>query len=372
VGWRFFAERLQGDGTAVYLGDIPLTGVTITDALSAPPGLTGKLTPEWATWKLDDDAPLIADWSTAIYAEADDEIRGGGILTNMDYGDDGSLALDCVGFSGYPKNMPYTASMYGVQVDPLDMLRHIWDHLQGQADGNLGVVVDPLTSPIRIGTELEQVEFDTVSGPVSFEAGPYKLAWWQTHDLGKEIDDLAEQTPFDWREVNAWRDDGTIEHRIQLGYPRLGTRRHDLRFAFGENIAVQPSVADEGEDFANEILALGAGEGRDMKRATKANRDGHVRRVRVVTDKSLTSASRLNAAADAELRRSQGMLQVTDLQVRDHLNAELGSWSVGDEIFVQGTTGWRRFDSWCRIIESAISPDAGDVAVLTVLRAEAA
>lgn len=374
-GWRYIAERLNGDGTATFLHqELPLAGAQITDQLSGPSALTGNVPVEFLSLKGDDGKPLLEPWSTAIYAEADGEIRGGGLL--VDRKASGSrLELDCMGFTGYAKGQPYTDSQFWVEADPLDMAREIWRFLQSQAQGNLGLQLDTTTSPVRIGTELTQDEFDTQNGPLVFENGPYRLAWYQTPDLGAAFDDLAEQTPFDYREKHYWDTDGLrILHRLELGYPTLGARRTDLTFVFGENVRDMPDIDVDGTDFANGVIVLGAGEGRDMVSSGVVSvSDFRLRRIAVVADKNLRSKGSAVAVANRELAVRKVLSgDITDIEVVDHPHAPLGSWKVGDEVRVQADTGWETADLWCRILTSTISPESSNVASLTIQRTDKA
>jgi len=371
VAWRYLAQRLTGDGLGEFIGEIPLRSPAITDVLSGPTGLTGVVSPSILGLRGEDGHPVLdTRWNTAIWAEADGEIRGGGILAHRSMRGP-ELALTCVGFTAYPKDMPFTDAWYGVEVDPLDVVRLIWTHLQGKPRGNLGLQVSGLTTGLKIGVEMEQVEFDTESGPVSFEAGPVKLAWYQTEDLGGEIDRFAEETPFDYHERHQWASNGDtqLEHFLDFGYPRIGRRRNDLRFVLGENISVVPSIEDDGADYANEILSLGAGEGRTMLRGGAAVNDGGLRRVATVVDKKARSLKNVNAVAKKELAwRSAFGEEITEIVVRDHPHAPLESWAVGDEIRVQADTDWSDVDQWARVLSSTISPESGEVATLTIAR----
>ncbi|MDV6291257.1 hypothetical protein R2F25_38245 [Streptomyces sp. UP1A-1] len=58
-----------------------------------------------------------------------------------------------------------------------------------------------------------------------------------------------------------------------------------------------------GDEYANEIVVLGKGEGRKMKRAQVYRYDGRLRRVATVTDKSLSSDSALRTRGTQELAR---------------------------------------------------------------------
>lgn len=369
-GWRYIAQRLTGDGAGQFLDfDVPLQGVSLTRVLSGPDALSATIPVEVARLMGDDGRPLFEEWGTAIYAEADGQIRSGGILVRSAF-DGPKWSLECAGFRGYLTDLPYTSSQHFVEADPLDIVRHIWQHVQAQPGGNLGVVVDGTTSPVRIGEELEQVEFDTTNGPVSFEAGPKKLAYWLTDDLGKEVDDLAKTTPFDYDDEHIWLPDGTIQHRFRLYYPSKGRRREDLRFVSGENITAQPSIERDGDEYCNEVLMLGAGEGRDMVRASHSRPDGRLRRVAVHSDKAVRSTAAAARVAAAELAARSGLDDVRTVEVRNHPHAPIGSFDVGDEILVEGETGWQDFSLWCRVLSYTINPDESDTMSLTIARTD--
>lgn len=373
--WHFFATRLKGDGTEVRLAsELPLEGATPRRVLSGPSDLGSPTIPvEVARLKGLDGKPIFVPWSTAIYAEKDGQIRFGGIVTDMTLEDE-RVSLTVEGFTAYLHGMPYTDDRQWIQADPLDIARHIWSHVQGQGQGNLGVTLDNTKSPVRIGTEERDVEFDTSEGEhVEFTAGPYRLNWYSTHDLGQEFDNLAEETPFDYEEVHSWSGE-TIRHHIRLGYPTLGRRRHDLRFVVGENVAVVPTVELSGDDYASEVVFLGAGEGASMVRYTAYyGVPARLRRVAVVQDKSVTTLQRAMALANSELRiRSSGIEDVSQVVVRDHPNAPLHSWQMGDEILIQGSgTGWAGdLSLWVRVLEDTFDTTGSGTATLTVSRVE--
>ena len=368
MAWRYIAERLVGDGTGAILHwDVPLQKPKVLDVLSGPAGLTGTIEPEFASMIGDDGLPLLQPWATALYAESDGEIRGGGIVLNTGFNGP-SYEVDCMGFAGYPAGMPYTASQYWVNYDPIDGVREIWSHLQNKIRGNLGMVIDDTTSPVRIGVDLEQGEFDTEEGPLVFEDGPFRLSWYESHDLGDIVDKLAEMTPFDYHEEHSWVP-GTaqdVKHFLRIGYPRIGVRR-PIRMVVGENIWTTPQIEVDGENFANEILALGAGEGRNMLHVSKYRaQDNRLRRVRVATDKSATKTWMINSFAERQLSSMYAMENVSSLSLRDE-QAGLG---IGDEFELVGNDGWYDYDLWLRILAIETSPDSEWPVSYTVARAD--
>ena len=249
TGWRYlvFSEPARE-----YLGEVDLADVQLTRTLSGPGELSAVVTPG-------QDISL-SPWHVSVWAEdASGRIRGGGLLLPGDVSSDGPH-VECMGFSGYPQGMPWTAGQVKyVDTDPLNIVRAIWAHLQAQPGGGLGVAVDATTSPVRVGEPERQVEFTTGGGQdVAFEAGPYSLDWWSSHDLGKNIDDLAVETPFDYLEHTVWAGE-SLAHRLELGYPTIGSRRTNLRFEVGVNVTILPTLVGDEESYASEVHAFGCG-----------------------------------------------------------------------------------------------------------------
>lgn len=357
------AQRIDGSGVpGEWLDmDLPLTGAQITDVLSGPPQLSGRIEPVYRRLKASDGRPLLDEWGTVIYAEASGQIRGTGIYTTGRFSGP-KWELDGAGLTAYPKGMGYEAEASFVDIDPLDVVRNIWEHLQAGQDSNLGLVVDSsTTTPVRIGTPAAG---DSRSGP--FELNP-----WSTDDLGAVIDDLARTTPFDYRELHTWNQTRTqVEHELRFYYGRVGVRRHGLRFVLGENIHTVPVATRGGDSFANHIRFLGAGEGRDMVLAEARMSDGRLRRMTTLDDKSVQFRETAQTRARRELERRQPLLSVTSVVVRDTPTTPLGSWEVGDEIRLQGELEWVDVDLWARVLSITVSPDEPELIGMSLVRAD--
>lgn len=372
MSWHFYATRLVGDGSEVTIAtELPLTDVTITKSLSAPDDLQGTIPVEIAHLQTDEGMPVFRPWHTAIYAIKDDLVHACCILTGMTM-EEGKLTLEATGFVGYMYGMPYEGDESWIRVDPLIVARHIWEHLQSFHKGNIGFMIDDTTSPVRIGTEEREVEIEPEEGePVNFEAGPYRLNWWTTQDVGNEFDNLAELTPFDYSEHHEIVQ-GVPRHMLRLGYPTLGRVRNDLRFVVGENVIVTPQIEQDGDDYASHINVLGSGEGRRMiKGGAEWNNPIGLRRVRTLTDKSLISKARANATAKAYLKTYKGSPDMSSITVFDHPSAPIGSWDVGDEILIQGNgTGWGgEMYGWFRVLDYSMSSDSNQ-ATLSITKSE--
>lgn len=367
--WNFLAGRITGDGTIdIVESDLPLDIGSTSRRLSAPSMMTGSITNEVKRLKVK-GRPIFEPWNTVIIAEADGLIRGMTIYRKPTF-KGSTWEMDQIGLPGYAIGMIYDGAKYFVDEDPLNIYRHIWTHLQSQKNGNLGLTVDALTSPVRVGRKLEQVQFDAETSPgvretVAFEAGPRKLAWYLTSDLGKEIDDLAKETPFDWAETFSWQGDQPHCH-IRLGYPELGGRKDHLRFVLGENLATEPDVT-EG-DYVNQAYVLGAGEGPARVRGYAGVTDGRLRRTRTVDDSSKRSVAQANALASATLAASRGEYVVETIEVYDHPNAPLEAVELGDTIPLYAEMDWAIVDTYARIIGKTQAPGKSDRATFEIAR----
>ena len=368
-GWRYILQAMDGSGTpgAILHPELPLTGVSITTAVNATDELTGTLTPFAPEIK-----DMLVKWGACIWAEADGLIRGGGILVHSETVGS-AINLECMGLHGYAYGMPYTdlTSYNGVEIDPLDGYRQIWSHLQSQPGGNVGLQIPATKTGLKIGVALQQGQFDTVNGPLTYESGPYALNWWETHDLGKAIDDLRADTPFDFRERHEWEGD-TIAHYMDLAYPRFTNRATGVRFVVGENVIIQPSVEESGDLWSSEKELLGAGEGRTMIRGyASLPRGGRLRRVSVVEDKAIKEYAKANARAYNLLKADVEIGDITSITVQDHPLAPMGSVKAGDEIFLSLDYDWQEGQGfWVRIQSITYSPDDSNNYVLSIVRSD--
>ncbi|MEU3455576.1 hypothetical protein ABZ671_18545 [Micromonospora sp. NPDC006766] len=449
MGWRYIARRVL-TGEILDL-DLPVHRDELTWGLRRSGSLRGTISPDIGQLRAPDGQLLIQEWGTELFAEADGQLRWGGIVVRSRF-EGPEWKIEAAGVSAYAHAMPYMGEYSRVGVDPIDAAREIWRHLQSYPNGNLGVVLDGTTSPIRLGKPgipsyqeafiggkwvrkdsvpasaiepsaeaklkdnidekassltlaalgaygqltppyLVTVGAETMrvtgrsgtkltglqrgygtsaatthrSGTLVKHQGtqlrtvaavppePYLLAWWEAKDCGREFAALAAETPFDWAEDVAWGPGDTIVHRIRIGYPRLGRRRDDLAFVQGDNVISVVPVQRDGDIYANELLGLGAGEGRTLVHTRLPVIDGRLRRVAVYSDKSCTSGSRLDMLCRDELVRRQGLTEITEIEVIDHPNARIGAWQPGDDILVQAVTPWAgEVSIWSRIIGSSL------------------
>lgn len=355
MSWRYYLHSLPS-GEWVDK-DLPLTEVEVTTACNAPASINGTLPIEFAALKNKDGSLAIRKWGSLLVAEEDGRDPIVGIVDNLSIEGE-QLVIEAGGFTMYPTGIPWLSEDFaGIKVDPMDMVRKIWAHLQSYDDVGLGVAVDSTTSPVRIGEPERDVSFETSAGEsVEFETGPFRLARWDTEDLGKVLDDLATDTPFQYME-RSWWDGEELRHRLQLGYPAIGVRRPNATFEIGINVTANP-VLDES-DFASEVLVTGAGEGRKKVSTHLTRKSDRMRRVQVVADSSLRSKKTATNAARPILDGLRGGWLIDSLDVIDHGLAPFGTFDVGDEIRVAGDAGWVDVDMWVRVLEMTVVPATG-------------
>lgn len=232
----------------------------------------------------------------------------------------------------------------------------------------------PADDPAPSATPSSPTTTPTTQPPLVYQQSPYTLTWYNNHDLSDEIDALAAATPFDWHLTHRWSDDGDtpdLQHHMRLGFPRIGRRLSDLRFAIGENIHELPGVGRDGSDYANEIIVIGNGEGA----AAITGRSfrpvpNKVRRTKTIVDTTLMTVEACNARADAEVAARVTLDEVTELVVVDHPNAPIGSVALGDEFWLEGDTGWVELGAWVRCIGRRFTPAEGDQMYLSVVRSD--
>jgi hypothetical protein len=468
TNWRYIAQRAT-TGQILEL-EVPfLSRSELTWSLSAAGSLKGSVSPETGALQSMDGRPLFEEWNTFLYAEADGEIRWGGIVISSE-ASGSTWNIEAASFATYPSGIPYLGEFYGAEQDPADVIREIWNHLQSFDTGNIGVQVvgstsakvgskseaaanaataayktayatyvserDQYTSLRAAATALSKVRSDKIAARTAAsknltaakaikpknqaaidaaqnaynvadaavttatnnynaadatadaqakvrdaakaksdaasaakkkalaamkdDGGAYKLLWWEAPDCGAKIADLVTSTPLDYTESHVWNSDKTaISHTIQIQYPRAGRRRDDLAFILGDNVTVEPTAKSNGDDYANSIFGLGNGEGSAMIHTTSAINDGRLRRVNVLSSKDTKQLSLLQSQARTALLQAAASLSISQVTVRDHPNAVIGSWALGDDILIQAEIPWVGTVSiWHRIVSWSLTTDS--------------
>ncbi|MFD4394368.1 hypothetical protein [Kitasatospora sp. NPDC058478] len=350
--YRYFTTHaVTGE---VLAWDLPLTNVVFGPELAGPGSMRGTLEPKFAHL-----GPRQSDAGTVcLWAERDQQLMWGGLIWRA-LPEGARRPIEAAGFSSYlTKRRDLHGNLGGrgpyQGTDPCRVIADVWSYCQEQPDGSLGVRVDlpPDGSPLRLG-DAER---------------PYTTKEWEAPALVNIVRDCTalDRGP-EWTETVAW-DGERPDRRITVAWPRLGTRRDDLHFASGVNIARNPQVATEADEFAQVVVGLGAGEGSARIRATDAVRDGRLRMEHVLDRPSISDQGLLAQLARAERARRQQPAAVDEITVIDHPAAPMGAWSVGDDVQVSVHDEWGDFDGWCRITGWQLRPAEGDNPETATLR----
>ena len=430
MAWSYIAQRAI---TGEFLDwDLPLEIAGVEWQLSGPGSLKATISPDVGGLRASDGGLLLEEWGTLIHAEHDGLIRWSGILITSNFNGE-NWELEAAGYGTYPHAVTWEGDYSAIGIDPTYAIRLIWEHIQSFPDGNLGVVVTGATDTgVRMGTPApvwpgpttpvvwlqsyidahpESTEkrpaaieirdriasgqpiaedwtwdgcsalvseyndelvsdYNSAQSPSTEEAKPYELVWYESTNCGDEIDDLAKLAPLDWVENHYWAPDHeSIIHEINLAFPRAGRRRDDLVFTQGDNVTNVVTIESNGDEFANNIVGLGAGEGRAMVRRETSLRDGRLRRVHVLADKTVSDLARMDALIAEELNYRRAAVRVESIDVIDHPNAPIGSWSLGDDVMVRAELPWLgEINVWCRVTGWSLTGE--NTATLTLVRSD--
>lgn len=245
----------------------------------------------------------------------------------------------------------------------------------------LSVITDPSVKTLPSGYTVVGLVDKTYAAPTGDDGAdsppaPYSLHDYDTPDLGEKMTALARLGQFDFTERHELTDgDLPIKHYMDATWPSAGSRRSDLRFVVGENVMEMPGVEMDGDDYANEVLVQGAGEGSSMIRQSWSipNRT-RLRRVKVITDPTLRANKEALSRAQAEGKKYAGDQNITQLLVANHPNAPLGSWGLGDILPFRGNgAGWAGdVKMEVRVLSYTLNPETNDFATVTVARKDKA
>ena len=128
-----------------------VTSPSITWTLNNADAFTCTLAPPRADMMDATGNAIITEWRDAVYLEENDEIKFGGICTQSTMNGP-AWQLTAMGFSGYPNSMPYEGpNVSRTRIDALDAVRLIWNWLQGQTGGNIGLELGNVKSGYLLG-----------------------------------------------------------------------------------------------------------------------------------------------------------------------------------------------------------------------------
>lgn len=390
--WRYYAQRLTSGlwlDTNSQLGKVALTW-----SLSAPN--SGKaLVPTGvdANFICEDGRPVWGKWDTILLAEEDNKLAWAGICTAANP-DANGLQLEFAGPFGSMQKVDYS-DIYSVwKTNVFDVVRTLMAHAYTKPDYTLRFDVgtndslftvgdaQPPTKPKEPGRKKGDSisEWKATAAYKSYVTAlknwtdkygnyeKYTVAWYEGPYVGEEIDTLAKESGFDYREGVKWTDKANLKYNPTLELADdLVKRRDDIAFIDGMNIAKALDPKDGNEKFANRVIGLGSGEGRKMAQVTAGGSDGRLYQAEFMQYKSIANLTRLRSLAQADH---------TNLNNKDPKIGSLTVWDVpgfssvstlrvGDEVQVKSENTTPSIDAWVRIKQMTRDPEL-PVAVLTV------
>jgi hypothetical protein len=212
---------------------------------------------------------------------------------------------------------------------------------------------------------------DAANDTDTFEPSPFTFDRTIT-DLGSVIDKLTDETPFDYHERHVWNGDRTdVLHYLDIGYPKIGVRRNELRFVVGENIRAVPAFARNGMEYANHVQVFGAGEGSAQIWAESRRGVDRLRRMAVIQDKNISSGSDASMRARSEMIRRMSTGEIEQVVISNDGSTPLGSFGPGDEIRISSTNmGWIDHFDWYRVLSVTYQPEKPDIMVASLQKSD--
>jgi hypothetical protein len=376
MSWRFYVQRPK---SGLWLDtNAQLYDPELTWKLSGPN--TGKaIVPAGMGVSTDaeDGKRIWGKWNTLLFAEEDGELAWAGICTAANP-DEKGLSLEFVGPWGWTQHIPYNAVYSHWRTNAFDVVRALIEHAETYKPGfNFSVPSadsqffvgdtqppDKPKEPHRKKGEKLNDFYDSKRykdykedlsdwNKLYGQREKFEIAFYEAPYVGEEIDALAKEVGFDYREGVEWKDRGAL--KVQYNFElkdSISHRRDDIQFVDGMNLAQALDPKDGSETYANRVIGLGAGEGRKMLRVAFGDDDGRLYQAQFVQYKSVRAVERLRALVKAD----HAVFSTTDPKI-DELDvwdvpgfASTSSLRVGDEVKVLSQNTVPPVDAWVRIL----------------------
>lgn len=372
--WRIIIEEARTN--KILVRDLKVFEPKVLKQLSGPSTIQFKIDPKSDSVRDDTTGRAIrfkpwGHWAHIERTTADGkrEIVASGLFKpSVTDPKSGILDAEFTGFSDYPSGIPWLQNWNPIAVDPFEIVRKIWDHLQDYPNGDLGVEVFPDFSGTQM---LPGFSFDGEDFVMDFFAIFIRAI--DFNDCGDYINKLARDIPFDYFERSTWNADHTaIDKKIELAYPRGGVQQTYLAFRMGENVVEATPKLEADIEWTSDIIVRGWFPGKVYSYELSNADQTRYRRVIMEEDAKINSDERSEAWAHRQLTRRQVPFYWEKITVNMwHPNAPFGSYDVGDSIRVQGEMPWvGMVDQWHKVMAIAIDLDTNTCEL--TLRAEGA
>ena len=379
--WRYYAQRA---GSGLWLDtNVQLTDPEFSWKRSAPNSGKALIAAGTGQVVASDGQNTWGKFNTLLFAEEDGKLAWAGICAAATPDDKGTQ-LELMGINGWLQRVPYEGFYSVWRTNLFDTIRHLVAYSKRYEPGfdftvpnndSIFTVGDaqppnkPKQPARRKGETKSEWQgskrYDEWQDDIKEWNEKYgnrkkfEIAWFEAPYIGEEIDSLVREFGIMYRERVAWADKGNLIPRFYFDFADdLKNRRTDIAFIDGMNIAKPLDPKEGGETFANHVLGLGAGDGRDMIRASAGVNDGRLYQAQYAEYKSIRNKDRLRNLAAADLRILAnkdpriGTVEVFDVPGY----ADPSTLRVGDEVRVISQNVLPNIDLWCSIVNITRQP----------------
>lgn len=384
MGWRYYVQR---PGTGLWLDvDATLADVELTWALSGPNSGKASVPPGLEPNPYASDGMTkYGKYNTLVYAEEDGNLSWVGIVASAKPSDAG-LVLEFIGAAGWLQRVPFTGLISSWKPNVFDVIRALIRDSYTKKPGfefvmpatksayTVGDIKPPAKpkKPVRrkgqsasawqATTAYKNYQKATEAWNKNYASNkPFEIGYWEAPYIGEEIDSLVKETGIDYREGVKWVDKARLKAGFTFDFADdLRSRRGDIEFIDGVNLAKKLDPKDRAEEYAQHIIALGAGEGRAMKKAEAGTTisDTHLYQAMYVNYKSISDTTRLRALALADYKfYSNTSPQIDSLAVWDVAGfASTKTLRCGDEVRTTSANVAPPVDTYVRILSITRTP----------------
>ena len=271
--------------------------------------------------------------------------------------EDGSLVVETIGFSDYPRGLPWLENWNDIAIDPFEVVERIWSHVQSFPNANLNVVVSPVDSGLQM---LPGYGFD--GSILNFDFFALFIRAIDFTDCGDFINGLSRDIPFDFIEKAEWNADRTeVSRTLELAYPKRGIRRTEHSFRIGENVLSAELAEEKDIEFASDVIIRGWFPGKVYSSRLSNSDMTRARRTVVEEDAKINSTERAAAWSKRKLQRRIVPKYWSKVIIDpNHPHGPFGGWELGDSIFIKGEYPWTgTVAEWHRIMAWAYDEASG-------------
>ena len=286
---------------------------------------------------------------TVVYVVRDGVVQKGGIVWEHQASvERGSLTFNGEGWHSYFRERTIQTTLTYTSTDQDTIARGLIAHAQAQGGGDIGI--------------------QTTANPHGVTRDR-TYPWHDGKNLGEALEDLTRiENGFDFDYPSSYNSAGELETNFTTTYPATG-RETDHVFELGTNVALV-NYGEDGKAVRNQHRAFGAGFGSEVKTAVRFNSpsisaypllEGRSTHPEVLRDATLADH------ADRSLQRGAEPSTFLTLQVYPDQVPRLGSYFVGDLVWVSADYGYIQLDrERYRIVSHEVSVSQGDGEVSTL------